>query len=73
MEMLRNIVDLVEASLFSDNPEWRFVHITMSVCNFVVFLNPDSGITNDSAYSSVLMSRLRKIFSSLMLLQRDSL
>ena len=23
MEMLRNIVDLVEASLFSDNPEWR--------------------------------------------------
>ncbi|KAJ0243719.1 AUGMIN subunit 7 [Hirschfeldia incana] len=25
MEMLRNIVDLVEASLFSDIPEWRFL------------------------------------------------
>ncbi|CAF2343357.1 unnamed protein product [Brassica napus] len=30
MEMLRNIVDLVEASLFSDNPEWRLVYYTVS-------------------------------------------
>lgn len=73
MEMLRNIVDLVEASLFSDNPEWRLFILLCLSAIFLVFLDPDSGITNDSAYSSVLMSRLRKIFSSLMLLQRDSL
>ncbi|CDY38446.1 BnaA10g17120D [Brassica napus] len=30
MEMLRNIVDLVEASLFSDNPEWSIDEQTVS-------------------------------------------
>lgn len=33
MEMLRLIVDLVEASMYADNPEWRLdVWLHLNVC-----------------------------------------